>query len=314
MVQYSRMRSIEEWRAKKWPTEQTGSSFKGCSQRPKRRISCSPEKESVAVFGCSRTCASLPFWTWPSHTNHHVETSFSPDEFERYLCVSSGAESNEITCLPVDQLQFLVAKFNQGSGGSIDNCGALEFFSPGHPEHYVALSSLGLHPSHRYDKLGVMTDLEKAILLGRDTLRLVLRTARHQAQSMALNNLSLYLSTRYKHLGTMENLNAFERNALAFCLLGHPLRSNDLAVDLSTWYNQLGEMEVLSEPIFLSRDALVLRPLGHPDRSGSLNNLAIYLSTRYNQLGAMEDLNEVIVLDRDALALRPPGLGLTSLG
>ena len=66
-------------------------------------------------------------------------------------------------------------------------------------------------------------------------------------------------------------------------------------------------MEDLNEAIVLGREALGLRPQGHPDRSASLNNLAVHLSTRYNQLGAMEDLNEAIVLDREALGLRPQG-------
>ena len=46
----------EEEKAKRFPTD----SFKGCSRRP--------FDSPIAVFGCSRTCASLPFWTWPTRT------------------------------------------------------------------------------------------------------------------------------------------------------------------------------------------------------------------------------------------------------
>ena len=66
-------------------------------------------------------------------------------------------------------------------------------------------------------------------------------------------------------------------------------------------------MRDLDEAIVLDREALSLRPEGHPDRSQSLNNLAIRLSTRYKQLGAMQDLDEAIVLDRESLDLRPKG-------
>ena len=66
-------------------------------------------------------------------------------------------------------------------------------------------------------------------------------------------------------------------------------------------------MEDLNEAILLNRDALALRPPGHPGRSASLGNLAVDLSTRFKQLGEMEDLNEAIVLNREALALCPPG-------
>ncbi|KAF8429868.1 CHAT domain-containing protein [Boletus edulis BED1] len=66
-------------------------------------------------------------------------------------------------------------------------------------------------------------------------------------------------------------------------------------------------MADLDEAVVLDREALELRPQGHPDRSTSLNNLAVDLSTRYNQLGAMADLDAAIVLDREALELRPQG-------
>ena len=66
-------------------------------------------------------------------------------------------------------------------------------------------------------------------------------------------------------------------------------------------------MEDFDEAIVLDREALDLRPPGHPDRSMSLNNLAIRLSARYKQLGGVEDLDEAVVLDREALDLRPLG-------
>ena len=63
---------------------------------------------------------------------------------------------------------------------------------------------------------------------------------------------------------------------------------NNLAGCLYTPYKQLGATEGLNEAIVLNRDALVLRPLGHPDRSISLDNLAVYLHTWYKELGAMQ--------------------------
>ena len=55
------------------------------------------------------------------------------------------------------------------------------------------------------------------------------------------------------------------------------------------------------------REALSLRPSGHPDRSPSLGNLADALFARYMQLGNMENLEEGITYYREALSLRPPG-------
>ena len=80
-----------------------------------------------------------------------------------------------------------------------------------------------------------------------------------------------------------------------------------LAIRLTTRYDKLGVMEDLNEAVVLDREALDLRPKGHPDRAMSLNNLAIDLIIRYEQLWGVEDLDEAIVLVREALDLRPQG-------
>ena len=74
-----------------------------------------------------------------------------------------------------------------------------------------------------------------------------------------------------------------------------------------TRYDQLGALGDLEEAIPLQRDALELRPPGHPNRPSSLINLARCLSTRYDQLSAMGDLEEAIILQREALELCPTG-------
>ncbi|KAG1837855.1 hypothetical protein DFJ58DRAFT_668661, partial [Suillus subalutaceus] len=50
-----------------------------------------------------------------------------------------------------------------------------------------------------------------------------------------------------------------------------------------------------------------LRPVGHPDRSMSLNNLVNQHSSRFEHRGKDEDLNQAIALQREALALCPVG-------
>ncbi|KAG1811977.1 hypothetical protein EV424DRAFT_1274731, partial [Suillus variegatus] len=55
----------------------------------------------------------------------------------------------------------------------------------------------------------------------------------------------------------------------------------------------------------LHREALALRPVGHTDRSMSLNNLAKQLSSHFDHRGNDEDLDQAIALQREVLALRP---------
>jgi hypothetical protein len=64
-------------------------------------------------------------------------------------------------------------------------------------------------------------------------------------------------------------------------------------------------MEDLEEAIAWYRQAVALRPPGHPDRSESLDNLAITISIRFKQLGRLEDLEESAVLYVDAQAPLP---------
>ncbi|KAG1817692.1 CHAT domain-containing protein [Suillus subaureus] len=72
-------------------------------------------------------------------------------------------------------------------------------------------------------------------------------------------------------------------------------------------FTQRGVPSDLDECIELHRDALLLRPPGHSNRSSSLNNLAMSLGDRFTQRGVPSDLDECIELHRDALLLRPPG-------
>ncbi|KAG1848472.1 CHAT domain-containing protein [Suillus subluteus] len=70
-------------------------------------------------------------------------------------------------------------------------------------------------------------------------------------------------------------------------------------------FEQQDVLPDLDEAIDLHRAALALCPLGHPDRSISLNNLADSLNVRFEQRGALPDLDETIELYRAVLALCP---------
>ena len=60
-------------------------------------------------------------------------------------------------------------------------------------------------------------------------------------------------------------------------------------------------MEDLENAIAYHREALTLRPLGHPDRSMSLNNLAIAVHSRYEKSSMVEDLEESFLLSEQAV-------------
>jgi rhamnogalacturonyl hydrolase YesR len=69
-------------------------------------------------------------------------------------------------------------------------------------------------------------------------------------------------------------------------------------------YQQTGDVALLDQAIELEREALALRPSGHPRRSISCANLGVSLRERYDQTGEAALLDEAIELKREALALQ----------
>ncbi|KAG2151615.1 TPR-like protein [Suillus bovinus] len=68
-----------------------------------------------------------------------------------------------------------------------------------------------------------------------------------------------------------------------------------------------GTSKDLDEAIVFDREVLALHPIGHPDRSSSLNDLANDLAARFEHRGNEEDLDEAIALHTEVLALHPVG-------
>ncbi|KAG2146823.1 hypothetical protein DEU56DRAFT_978674 [Suillus clintonianus] len=72
-------------------------------------------------------------------------------------------------------------------------------------------------------------------------------------------------------------------------------------------FNKRGDINDINTALSHHREALALKPLGHPMRDNMLANLAVVLKTRHRKSHASEDLNETIVLYRKALQLRQHG-------
>ena len=72
-------------------------------------------------------------------------------------------------------------------------------------------------------------------------------------------------------------------------------------------FEQRGAISDLDEALALARNALELRPQGHPHRAISLGIIALYLHARFEQLGILSDLEEALALERNALELYSQG-------
>src|SRR5260221_13475660 len=100
-------------------------------------------------------------------------------------------------------------------------------------------------------------------------------------------DLSGALFSRYRQLGGMEYLEESITSsrqgidAIDLCPIWKPHRPaflSNLGIAVYTRFEQSGRMEDLEETISCHREALALRPHGHPDRSGSLTSLGTAVS------------------------------------
>ena len=82
---------------------------------------------------------------------------------------------------------------------------------------------------------------------------------------------------------------------------------NNLAGALCIHFGQLARMEDLEEAITCHRQALALRPQGHPNRSFSLGILANALYTRFEQSRSHNDLLDAVKYLSEAKTILPTG-------
>ncbi|KAG2340931.1 hypothetical protein BDR05DRAFT_991223 [Suillus weaverae] len=193
-------------------------------------------------------------------------------------------------------------------------------------------SMLTLSPNQLADRAGrcLRIDdphgLDEVIFLHYDALGYY--NAMHACRGQLLCNLGAILCTRFKCRGNDEELDptiSIQGEALALYPIGHTGRPSSLNTSRinsppaftteshfrgKRWLcaqsvTQLGSY--LDQAIALHGEVLALRPVGHTDRSMSLNNLATELSSRFDHRGNDKDLDQAIAFHREALALRPVG-------
>ncbi|KAG1744588.1 CHAT domain-containing protein [Suillus paluster] len=156
---------------------------------------------------------------------------------------------------------------------------ALALQPVGHPHRFMSINNLAERLSTRFDHQGNDQDLDNAIVLHSEAL--ALHPIDHPDRFMSFNNLARIIYNRFQYRGNDRDLDeatSLQREALRLC-----------------------------PAVELLREALALRPVGHPDRSGPLNNLGGFLSTRFDRRSNDQDLDYAIVLHNEALALRPVG-------
>jgi tetratricopeptide (TPR) repeat protein len=178
-------------------------------------------------------------------------------------------------------------------------------------------NELGDQLHSRYELDDNKQDLDECIELYLDILRTQPRD--HSEFPVTLNSLAWALQQRCAD-GDIDTSIVLLQDALQLQPdAEHPLRPmmlNNLANGYYYRSQALGVNRQSDNEYSISyhRQALQLRPPGHPDRSMSLNNLAERLLFRFehrrsssdsDQVSRESDLEEAITLSQDALSLRP---------
>ncbi|KAF8834979.1 hypothetical protein BDN67DRAFT_1015970 [Paxillus ammoniavirescens] len=122
---------------------------------------------------------------------------------------------------------------------------------------------------------------------------LLLRPAGHPDRASLFDNLARAQCRRFDERG--------EGNGLGEAIKHHQTCA------LRCRFKKQGDEKGLDEAIRHHQSALLLRSIGHPGRSSSLNNLARGLRCRFEKLGDGKDLDEAVKNLERGLLLRPAG-------
>ncbi|KAJ7458810.1 TPR-like protein [Mycena galericulata] len=179
------------------------------------------------------------------------------------------------------------------------------------PEPVIHLADLGTCLAHRFERLGSLLDINKAIAMLEGAVALT--SDGHPNKPSWLNNLGDSLLRRFKRLGDLNDLNQsilrFEAG-VALTPDGHPSKPswlNDLGISLARRFERLGDLDDLNQSVLRLEAAVALIPDGHPDKPPMLNNLGTSLLSRFGIIGDLDDLNQSVLRKEAAVALTPDG-------
>ncbi|KAB5592541.1 Aromatic di-alanine and TPR containing protein [Ceratobasidium theobromae] len=181
----------------------------------------------------------------------------------------------------------------------------------GHPDTLSWLTNLGNDYFRRFQQLGNLKDIDRAIEC---RTRVVFLTPEgHPDMPGHLHNLGNAHSSRFERLGKLEDIDkVIECRTRAASLIpeGHP--------NIPTWlgslgnshfhrFERLGELGDINKAIEYGTRAASRTPESHPSMPIRLNNLGSSHLIRFKRLGKLEDINKAIEYGTCAVLSTPEG-------
>ncbi|KAG8703763.1 hypothetical protein FRC11_010453, partial [Ceratobasidium sp. 423] len=186
---------------------------------------------------------------------------------------------------------------------------ALTLIPDGYPYLPSLLVNLGASWSDRFERLGELVDLEKAIEY--ESRAVALTPGDHLELPARLMNLGTSYNYRFKRLNELIDFQKSvecKNRALVLTPNDHPdlpSRLVSLGVSYRDHFKRLGEPGDLEKAIECDSLALTLTPDDHPDLSSWQINLTASHSMRFYLLGEVDDISKAVEYMSMALKMLP---------
>ncbi|KAG9123901.1 hypothetical protein FRC07_013568 [Ceratobasidium sp. 392] len=176
-------------------------------------------------------------------------------------------------------------------------------------DRQACLISLGNMWKCRFDRLGDLVDLNKAI--DYQTLAAQMTPDDHPDKLVCLNSIGSSCLRRFEHLGHLADIDrAIECLAQAAQLApnghtGKPACLNNLGISWQRRFERLDDLADIGKAIDCQAQAVKLIPDGHPSKPVCLNSLGSSFHCRFERLGDPADLDQAISCKTQAAQLTP---------
>ncbi|CAE6488857.1 unnamed protein product [Rhizoctonia solani] len=173
------------------------------------------------------------------------------------------------------------------------------------------LYNQGISYRNRFQRFGVLKDIEKAIECGARALDLT--PDGDPGLPLRLAGLGSSYIERFWRLGELDDLAKsidYRSRALQMTPEGDPdlaRRHANLGVSRGTRFQRLGQLDDLDKAIEHQSRALALTPDGDPELSSQHANLGVAYGTRFRHLGQLSDFEKSLEHRSCALELTPDG-------
>ena len=178
-----------------------------------------------------------------------------------------------------------------------------------HRDRPGCLSALGAALSRRFEFAGREADIDKAIDVGREAVRLT--PAGAPDRPLHLTRLAIALRNRFESFGDRADLEEAveaDREAIRLVADDDPERAmflSNLCRTLQCRFANIGHGPDLDEAVEAGREAVRLTPTDDHRRPDRLFSLSIALATRYDKPGRAPDLAEAVSVSRQAVQATP---------